>query len=52
MLSAETLQEFKEIYEQEFDVELSDAEVELATMNLLMVLDHIYHPIPKDFPAD
>ena len=49
MLSETALQEFKELYKQDYGVELSDeAALELA-INLLTFMNVIYKPIKKEW---
>ncbi len=49
MLSETALQEFKRIYFEEFDEELSDEKaMELGT-SLLSLFNHIYRPVKKEW---
>jgi len=51
MISETALQEFKELYVEEFGEELSDEKaIELGT-NLLTLFHHIYRPVKKDWLA-
>lgn len=51
MISEVALQEFKELYFEEFCEEISDEQaMELGT-NLLTLFHHIYRPVKKDWLA-
>ncbi len=47
MLSTKALQEFKEVWEQEFGEEISDDFAVPQAINLLTLFDVIYQPIEK-----
>jgi hypothetical protein len=47
MLSKESLQQFKDIYRQEFGVELSDAAATELAVSLLTFFNHIYRPVQR-----
>ena len=42
------LEKFKNIYKQEFGIELTDQEAEEEGMKVLILMKAIYRPIPKD----
>jgi hypothetical protein len=45
-LSKEAVEEFKDIYREEFGEKISDEEAQEMGGNLLFLLDLIYRPIP------
>lgn len=48
-LSKKAIDEFKQIFQREFKVELSDEEANEKGLELLEFFRLIYKPIPKDF---
>lgn len=49
MLSENALQEFKKIWREEFNEEISDEEAVSAGTSLLTLFDHIYRPVKKQW---
>jgi len=49
MLSETALQEFKKIWREEFNEEISDEEGVSAGTSLLTLFDHIYRPVKKQW---
>lgn len=49
MISDAALQEFKKLYVEEFDEEISDEEAVNLGVNLLTLFNHIYRPVKKDW---
>ncbi len=49
MLSTEALQEFKEIWKQEFGEEISDEFIMDEAVNLLTMFNAIYRPIKEEW---
>ncbi len=47
-LSKEAIQEFKDIYNEEFKEEISDEEAQEMCESLLSLFKIIYRPIPED----
>lgn len=47
-LSKEAIEEFKEIYREEFHEEISDAQAQEMGEGLLDLFEIIYRPIPED----
>jgi hypothetical protein len=47
MISAEALKEFKELYQREYSLELTDEEATKKAISLLRLMKSIYQPIPK-----
>ncbi len=52
MLSTEALQEFKEIWKQEFGEEISDEFVMDEAVNLLTMFNAIYRPIKEEWLSE
>jgi len=50
MVTAQALQEFKQIYKEEFGIELTDQVALDKAERFLMLMKAIYQPIPKDSP--
>jgi len=46
-LSEETIKEFKKLYKKKEGKELSDQEAREIVINLLLLFDAIYRPIPE-----
>ncbi len=49
MLSQQALKEFKEIWKEEYQEEISDKFAIEKGINLLVLFDNIYYPIKKDW---
>lgn len=49
MLSQRALQEFKQIWKEEYQEEISDEFAAENGSNLLVLFDNIYRPIKKDW---
>lgn len=47
LISEELLEEFKDIYEKEFDEKLSDDEALEKALDVLQVFRAVYRPIPR-----
>ena len=52
MLSEAALQEFKKIWMEEFDEEISDEKAAELGINLLTLFNAIYRPVPKSWLGD
>ena len=50
MVTAQALREFKQIYKEEFGIELSDQVALDKAERFLMLMKAIYQPIPKKNP--
>lgn len=48
MLSEKAVKEYKEIYKQEFGIELSDEEARDEAEKMIRMFRVIYRPIPKE----
>jgi len=48
MISKKALKEFKEIYQKEFDIELSDKDALEKAIKLLNLMKAVYKPMLKD----
>jgi len=48
MISKKASKEFKEIYQKEFDIELSDKDALEKTIKLLNLMKAVYKPMLKD----
>lgn len=49
MLSELALKDFKQIYQDEFGVEMADEEATGLAINLLNLFNHIHRPVKKDW---
>ncbi len=49
MISQEALKEFKKIWKEEYGNDISDDFALEKAINLLSLMDAIYHPIKKDW---
>jgi len=49
MLSQQALQEFKQIWKEEYQEEISDESAIEKGSNLLVLFDNVYRPIKKDW---
>lgn len=49
MLSQQALKEFKQIWKEEYQEEISDESALEKGSNLLVLFDNIYRPIKKDW---
>lgn len=47
LISEELLDEFKELYKEEFDKQLTDREALDRAMDVLQVFKAVYRPIPR-----
>jgi hypothetical protein len=52
MLSPEALIEFRKIWREEFNEEISDEKATELAINLLTLFDHIYRPVKKSWLGD
>ena len=50
MVTVQALQDFKQIYKDEFGIELTDQVALNKAERFLMLMKAIYRPIPKDSP--
>ena len=51
MLSEIAIQEFKKLYKEEFNENISDKTVTELGINLLTMLNNIYRPLRRDWVA-
>lgn len=51
MISEAALQEFKNLYVEEFGEEISDEQAMELGINLLTLFNHIYRPVKKEWLA-
>lgn len=52
MLSEKALQEFKEIYREEYGEEISDEEALKLGINLLTIFDKVYRPVKREWAEE
>ena len=52
MLSDIALQEFKQLYLEEFGEEIDDAKAAELAINLLTLFDHIYRPLKREWLSE
>lgn len=49
MISKEALEEYKKIYREEFDKDISDEDALKQAVNLLSMMNVIYRPLKKEW---